>query len=180
MQLLFSLYRGLLPLSPVLILVPLGLFRMFRSAGQRDLALVVTGVIASFLLINMSYYYWDGGASTGPRHLVALLPVAAIALAFGWPRTTPGKAGAVALLLASLLISVVCVSVYMFVDTNYPDPFYETLLPAFFSMPRYWKALPIVVEWLGFGMLFFWPRSEAQSDQLAARPLDAAGKIELQ
>lgn len=178
-QILFSLHRGLLPLAPVLILVPVGLFRMVRDPSRRDLGITVTGVMVAFLLINASYYYWDGGGSTGPRHVVAMLPMAAIALAFAWPRTRAGQGVALALLAVSLVISVICVSVYMFMDASYANPFYEQILPTFFDQQRYWKALPIVIEWLGFAMLFWWP-SRPQGDQLPARPLDAPGEIELQ
>jgi len=179
LQILGGIRRGLLPLSPVLVLVPYGLFRMFRAPGRRDLAIVATGVMLAFLLINASYYYWDGGGSTGPRHVVAMLPTAAVALAFAWPKSRIWQGIDLLLLAVSLVISVICVSVYMFMNAGVENPFFGYIVPMFFSEQRYWQALPILVEWAGFAMLFWWP-SGSQRDELAARPLDTPREIELQ
>ena len=59
-------------------------------------------VLCSFLWINASYYYWEGGWSTGPRHLVPMLPLCCLALAFAWPRAFWARTVALVLLAASL------------------------------------------------------------------------------
>src|SRR5262249_27224442 len=56
-QLLFGLYRGLLPLSPILVLVPVGLHVMWREPNTRVAAGAIIMVLCSFLWINASYYY---------------------------------------------------------------------------------------------------------------------------
>ena len=93
MELLFGLYRGLLPLSPVLVLVPVGLYVMWREPSTRVAAGAILVVLCSFLWINASYYYWWGGWSTGPRLLVPMLPLCCLALAFAWPRVLLGPDG---------------------------------------------------------------------------------------
>src|SRR5690606_8760474 len=101
-ELLFGLYRGLLPLAPILLLVPVGWVVMWKRPELRSLSAVGIGVAACFLLLNASYFYWNGGSSTGPRHLVAMLPVLALALAFVWPDRVWGRVGVLALLGLSM------------------------------------------------------------------------------
>lgn len=70
----FSPYRGLFFYSPVLLLVIPGLYAMGRSPRSRPTAVMCGGAIAAMLLFNGGYYFWDGGATIGPRHLVLSLP----------------------------------------------------------------------------------------------------------
>jgi len=59
-ELLFGAYRGLLPLSPLMAAVPVGLMLLGRQ-GQAGPALVAGGVGLYYLLLNASYFYWEGG-----------------------------------------------------------------------------------------------------------------------
>jgi hypothetical protein len=88
-ELLFGSYRGLLYLSPVLLLAVWGL-GLRVVAGPRapapggelsrgDLLLGVA-IVAYYLVLNSGYYMWDGGASLGPRHVVPMLGFLAIGL----------------------------------------------------------------------------------------------------
>ncbi|OEO28600.1 hypothetical protein VW23_003930 [Devosia insulae DS-56] len=168
-ELLFGRYRGLLPLAPVLLLVPIGLWAMFRYLPTRGIAVVIAGVVLSFLLINAGYYYWDGGSSTGPRHLVAALPLASLALAFAWPPGLPAKVVALLLLLASLFISFVVASVDPMSPPQFGDPLFDYLLPAFFQGGWLPATLSIAVIWAGFAIVGLWPdRSGAERHQLPA------------
>jgi hypothetical protein len=168
-ELLFGHFRGLLPLAPVLLLVPVGLLAMFRRPSTRSVALVVTGVMLSFLLINAGYFYWDGGASSGPRHLVAALPLACLALAFAWPPGIPAKAVALLLLAVSLLISMVVASVDPMSPPWFAEPFFGYLLPGFFHGGWLAATFATVVIWAGFAIVGLWPaRSQAERHQLAA------------
>lgn len=168
-ELLFGHFRGLLPLAPVLLLVPIGLVAMFRQAPTRPVAVVIIGVVLCFLLINASYFYWDGGASTGPRHMVAALPLACLALAFAWPPGWPAKVVALLLLLISLCISMVVASVDSMAPPWFEQPFFGYLLPGFFQGGWMQASLATAVIWFGFALVGLWPeRSGAERHQLAA------------
>ena len=130
--LLFGAYRGLLPLAPVLILMPVGLWVMAREPHLRAPALVILAVTLSYLAINSGYYYWDGGAATGPRYLVPIMPFAGLALAFVWPLRRLKRAAAV-LLALSILISTICAGVDMFAIRAIASPLWDYLVPAFFA-----------------------------------------------
>jgi hypothetical protein len=176
-EILFGLYRGLLPLSPVLILVPIGLVTLWRE--KRAVALVVIGAIVCSLAINSSYAYWDGGSATGPRHLVSMLPMACVALAFVRPRGAWTIVVAL-LALASFVISVVCASTEMLSGVERAAPFFDDILPRFLAGGPM-GAAPVLISWFGIAALWLWtPRSGAKGDELAARPLEATGQVELE
>src|SRR6185369_2563240 len=59
-ELLVGSYRGLLPLSPLMGVVPLGLWVLARG-GHRGPAVVAAATGVYYLLLNASYYYWEGG-----------------------------------------------------------------------------------------------------------------------
>jgi hypothetical protein len=154
-ELLFGLYRGLLPLSPVLVLVPVGLYVMWREPSTRVAAAAILFVICSFLWINASYYYWNGGWSTGPRLLVPMLPLCCLALAFAWPRAFWARTVTLVLLAASLVLSLVCAVAGMFAPSDIRNPLVDSLLPIFLTPRKLLKSLPIVLVWVAFGLLFF-------------------------
>ena len=99
-------HRGLLLYSPVLVMAALGLWLLWRE-GQRLEAGVAAAITTVFVLSDAGYFLPYGGASPGPRFLVAALPF----LAFGlgpsfrrWPRTTPALAAvSIVLTTADLL-----------------------------------------------------------------------------
>lgn len=108
--------RGILHVAPVLVLVPLGLFQMCSREDQRGTALLVTLVVGYYLALNSSYYYWDGGWSTGPRHITGMLPFACIALGSVWCRASRGMRGVVVVLLsASLALTLMSVAAGMLI-----------------------------------------------------------------
>ncbi len=74
-SLLWGSYRGLLYLSPVLMLAVWGLVVGLRQHGRLPPAAIGTAaaIVGFYLLLNAGYYMWDGGASFGPRHLVPML-----------------------------------------------------------------------------------------------------------
>ncbi|MDX1584998.1 MAG: hypothetical protein R3338_15475, partial [Thermoanaerobaculia bacterium] len=76
---LFGEHRGLLFLSPVLLLLLAGLWRM--AENRRWISLIVAGgTIVWLLLFNASFNGWHGGWSIGPRYLSEGIPLAAVAL----------------------------------------------------------------------------------------------------
>jgi hypothetical protein len=71
------------PLAPWLIYTRFAWGSALR-AWPRGLALAAIAVPVCYLLINAGYHYWDGGFSTGPRHLVAALPFVCLSFAPLW------------------------------------------------------------------------------------------------
>ena len=153
MQILFGLYRGLLPLAPILLLVPAGLLRLAGMPGGRLPAALVAAATVIYLWINSSYFYWDGGYSTGPRHLVPLLPFLCLTLAFAWPRGVLARRLALALLAVSGAISLICAAVDMFAPEFFPYPFVQHLWPNFWAPEPLLRSLPVLAVWLGFAWL---------------------------
>lgn len=150
-ELLFGVYRGLLPLSPILLLVPMGLWRMWRQ-GQRQVAVLCLFTMLSLLLINSGYHYWQGGWSTGPRYLVACLPIVGITMAYAWPRTMVGKGIAVMLLVVSANLSLACALGGMFAPNDYANPLFDYVLPRI-GPPELAKGAFVLGIWAAFAVL---------------------------
>jgi hypothetical protein len=154
-ELLFGLYRGLLPWSPVLVLAPLGIVHLWRGTPiQRVAAAAIVAVFLSFLAINAAYHYWHGGASTGPRHLVPVLPFLALALAAGWPRSGAGAAAAWVLLGASVLLTAIAAAGGITAPEHYAVPLLEYSVPRAFTSLLALHFIPIGAAWAGFWWLW--------------------------
>ncbi|MBI2862259.1 MAG: hypothetical protein HYX89_05525 [Chloroflexi bacterium] len=80
-EILFS-PRGLLVLSPLSLLTPLGLWLMVLRKQLWPEAALFSAIIVAFLIYNSGYYDPFGGVSPGPRFLIPMLPYAVIPLAF--------------------------------------------------------------------------------------------------
>ncbi len=72
--------RGLLTISPVLIMGAVGTVMLYRR-GRRAEALTITGICVCFLAYNSGYYLPFGGGFMGPRFLDTLLPFLAFPVA---------------------------------------------------------------------------------------------------
>lgn len=72
--------RGLVSLAPVIALSVVGAVLLWRRGLRAPVALGA-GVVVLYLLYDMSYYSPLGGATPGPRFLVCILGIAAVALA---------------------------------------------------------------------------------------------------
>lgn len=83
-ELLVGRYRGLLPLAPLMALAPVGLAMLAADARQRTAALVAAFIATYYLLLNASYYYWEGGWAYGPRQLMSAMPFVALGLGPLW------------------------------------------------------------------------------------------------
>jgi hypothetical protein len=128
--------RGILWIAPILLVAPLAWVAAFRRFGT-PAALALVAVPLAYLLVNSGYAYWDGGESTGPRHLTPALPFIGFALvalwdgARGWQRR-----GLLALGAASFALSLVCATTMMTCPTLYGgmlvrNELTDFLLPAF-------------------------------------------------
>ena len=130
-ELLAGSYRGLLPLSPLMGVVPLGLWLLGRQ-GRRGPALVAAGIGVYYLLLNASYFYWEGGWAFGPRQMTAALPFLALGLAPLWDLGRPaGRALLAAGWIWGAALTLVAVSTTPQPPASMQAPVTELLWPAF-------------------------------------------------
>jgi hypothetical protein len=78
-ELLLGEYRGLLWISPMLLLAVPGFRSLYRS--HREIALVGLAATTALFLAICGYGVWDGGAAFGPRHLIPILPFVMLGVA---------------------------------------------------------------------------------------------------
>ncbi|MBN2302256.1 MAG: hypothetical protein JXN60_07060, partial [Lentisphaerae bacterium] len=87
LKLLFSPSRGILLISPVLLLTASGLRGMWVRGLRRES--VTIGVATTiYLLFNAGYVQWHGGWIFGPRYLTPVLVLASFPIAFARFRTS--------------------------------------------------------------------------------------------
>ena len=130
-ELLFGSYRGLLPLSPLMAIAPLGLVFLGRK-GRESVAWVAAGAGAYYLLLNASYFYWEGGWAFGPRQITPALPFVALGLAPLWDRAKPAL---LVILMGGWIwgagITLVAVATTPQPPASFTSPVSELLWPAF-------------------------------------------------
>lgn len=77
--------RGLLVLTPVLVLAAVGVVLMHRRGHRAD-ALTIAGVAIAYFLYDSAYWQPFGGGTPGPRFLIPMLPFLAVGLGFAYRR----------------------------------------------------------------------------------------------
>ena len=186
-ELLFGARRGIVWIAPILLLWPIACWASWRPLPTAAIAVLIFVPVA-FLLINAGYVYWDGGWSTGPRHVTPALAFACLPLAFLWMQA--GRAGRAAMLAVAGVsgsVTLICVSVDMMSPSDYANPLLEYLVPNFLAgyihnaltmawyvrgneyQPGRWPGLNawyglgslavVPTIWLVFGLLVAqWPR----------------------
>ncbi len=95
--------RGLLTLSPVLLMGAIGTVLIYRR-GWRAEALTIGGICLCYLGYNSGYYLPFGGGFMGPRFLTTMLPFLALPLGVAFKRF-PGPT--IALAAVSLTTTVI-------------------------------------------------------------------------
>jgi hypothetical protein len=130
---LYSRYRGLFFLCPFLLLTFAG-FRAWLLAEERkpELRLVAAMCIA-YVLFNAGYFAWDGGGSTGPRHLVPVLPYLVMPIGFFLDGTRFTRAVTWTALVPSAAIMLACTAVCIQVPEGDPfraNPLYQIVVTA--------------------------------------------------
>ena len=131
-EVLIGAYRGLLPLAPLLAVAPLGLVWLARGRQQWRPALAAATIGAYYLLLNVSYVYWEGGWFVGPRHLVPGIAFVALGLAPLWD---VGRSAGRALLIAGWMwgaaLGLIAVSTNPQPPSDIMRPVIEFMWPAF-------------------------------------------------
>lgn len=131
-EILFGSYRGLLPLSPVLIVAPIGYGLWIRRRSTAPVALTAAAIVLYYFALTAGYYYWEGGWSYGSRHLGPALPFLALAVAPAWQHgRVLARVVIVALFVASAGQSLVAVATTAQPPGDIKHPMRELLLPAF-------------------------------------------------
>lgn len=154
--------RGLLVLSPVLVLGALGTVALYRR-GSRAEALTIAGVCACYALYNAGYYLPFGGASPGPRFLTTMLPFLALPLALAF-RRWPGPT------LALAAASVTCNAI---ATITHPLVGYETETATWTHRLFGGAFQPTIASayGLGFGWGAIWPFLAAAAGAIALAAL---------
>jgi hypothetical protein len=77
--------RGLLVLTPIVVMAVVGVFLM-RRRGFRAEANTILTIAAVYFVYNAGYWLPFGGGTPGPRFLIPALPFLALGLAFAYKR----------------------------------------------------------------------------------------------
>ncbi|KQM62746.1 hypothetical protein ASE75_14085 [Sphingomonas sp. Leaf17] len=147
---LFGSHRGLVWVAPALVLfAPFGLARLADTRPTRALAIMAATGVAVALLVNAAYFYWDGGNSTGPRHAIPLVGLAAIGLAPWWASLSrrAARAGLAALLGLAMAMNLMIASADIFAPPDYDWPVWSLVWKVRFSAGQL-QTLP--GEWFGW------------------------------
>jgi hypothetical protein len=73
-----------LPLTPLLVALPIGLWVLLRTPGRRRPVAFASAIVAGTALVITFMNNWRGGWTVGPRYLVTVIPFVAWMAAAGW------------------------------------------------------------------------------------------------
>lgn len=147
-ELILGERRGILWVAPILIVAPFGLAMLVRDRATRAVGwLAVAGAVVPFL-INASYFYWDGGNATGPRHALPAVGFLCIGIGMFWARATQWSRVAVAALLAgSVTLNMAIASAEITAPQGEPRALAVGVFAARFD-PGYLRT--VADEWWGY------------------------------
>ena len=140
--------RGLLTLSPVLLMGAIGTVLLYRR-GRRAEALTIGGICLCFLGYNSGYYLPFGGGSVGPRFLDTMLPFLAFPIALTLKRF-PGPTIA----LAAISITTITIATVTHPLVGYEN---ETVTWVRYLSKGYFQPTIASAYGLGRGWGGIWP-----------------------
>ncbi|WP_433908850.1 hypothetical protein [Sphingomonas yabuuchiae] len=157
-EILVGPMRGIVWVTPVLVLAPIGLWRLAEDRATRGLALTAAGVVTVALLVNAAYVYWDGGNATGPRHAMPMAGVLALGLAPVWAmaRALWQRAALALLLAASIAINLTIASAEIFAPPTFRWAWWQAVMQQRFlvgdlrTIPSDWWG------WTTWNGLYLW------------------------
>jgi hypothetical protein len=160
--------RGLLTLSPVLILAALGTVVLYNR-GRRAEALTIGAICLCYAGYDSGYYLPFGGGFMGPRFLTTMLPFLAVGLGVAY-RRWPGPT--IALAAASLTTTIVATITHPLVGYETETVVWARYLREGFFQPTIATAVGLGRGWGGV-----WPFLLAAGGAivLAARATPRAG-----
>jgi hypothetical protein len=150
--------RGLLTISPVLIMGGVGTAILYRR-GKRAEALTIFGVCICYVGYNSGYYLPFGGGFMGPRFLTTMLPFLAFPLAIAFKRY-PGPT--IALAAVSIATTVIATITHPLVGyenetavwTRFlSQGFFQPTIASAFGAGRGWGAIWPFLLAAGLGVL---------------------------
>lgn len=104
---LFSPFRGLFYGSPVLLLGVYGLLNIRKQGWSAEFWLIVA-MFTLFFTVNITFFGWHAGFSSGPRYLIPAIPFLALPMVFGFIRFPKTSAALASLSIAfNLLLTAV-------------------------------------------------------------------------
>jgi hypothetical protein len=180
--------RGLLYVSPVLVLGFVGLGRKLADRRDRALFVVAAAIVLYFLLMNAGYYMWYGGQAIGPRHFIPALPFLCLGLPYAFRRPRPLVVGLLlGVSMLNLLVATAVEPAAPMVGDVLRDHVYRHLLRGelplvtgpsnlgrMFGLPGPLSLLPLLVVW-GLALPLLPPLLSDRSEGpiIAAHPGDA-------
>ena len=154
--------RGLLTVSPVLIMAGIGTVLLYRR-GKRSEALTVLGICLCYVGYNSGYYLPFGGGFMGPRFLTTMLPFLAFPLAIAIKRY-PGPT--IALAAVSITTTIIASLTHPLVgyETETVDwmrylskGFFQPTIASAFGLGRSWGGIwPFLLAAGGGVLLAAW------------------------
>jgi hypothetical protein len=151
--------RGLLTLSPVLIMGAIGTVMLYRR-GRRAEALTIGGICLCYLGYNSGYYLPFGGGAGGPRFLITLLPFLGFPIALTLKRF-PGPT--IALAAISITTTVIATITHPLVGYENETVTWMRFLSKGFFQPTIASAYGLGRGWGGI-----WPFLLAAAGALLA------------
>lgn len=146
--LLFGSYRGAIWICPAIVVMGLAMIYAIQRHDTRGLAITALLIFAYYLALNSAYAYWNGGFSTGPRHLVPALALPILVIARIWTDLSkPTKWLAIVLLAQSVMINLAATSVLMLAPSWLENPIFGYILPYFFQNPE-WRSVLLINLWI--------------------------------
>jgi hypothetical protein len=140
--------RGLLTISPVLIMGAIGAVMLYRR-GKRAEALTIGGVCLCYVGYNSGYYLPFGGGFMGPRFLTTMLPFLAVPLGIAFKRL-PGPT--IALAAVSIATTVIATITHPLVGYENETVVWTRFLSKGFFQPTIATAYGLGRGWGGI-----WP-----------------------
>jgi hypothetical protein len=131
-EVLFGAYRGLLPIAPLVALTPVGLWHLISIPQRRRAGFVAAASGVFYILLNASYFYWEGGWAYGPRQMTAGLPFLMLGLPPLWDASR--RAGRIILMTGwfwGTALTLIAVSTTPQPPADLRSPVRELLVPAF-------------------------------------------------
>lgn len=98
--------RGLLSMTPIVLLGVIGLVLLARQRRTREVGVVGLVVFATFVAVQGGWFSVTAGASPGPRYVVAALPFVAVGVAHVWRWSAPAVVAAAVIGAVGMLAAI--------------------------------------------------------------------------